>query len=188
MRYTKYDDAKRKLEGEIKGRLYHQQAHYHLYCCKDVTNIGKMSRLKATYGNMIKETKYCENESPRLTHSSLDNCIVNLCLFCQEDTGEQVHQVRTDKRNDTLKLATRRQSNERFLIRYNRAFDATAGDVKYHRLHMGYLEEINQGSESLDENNRWKNNASLSISLLYTVSTPLQGGDHYFVKSNCRFL
>ena len=56
------------------------------------------------------------------------------CFFYQEETSENPHQITQDSKDSELKMAFRDSpiSLGTYKIRYERAADATAGDLKYH--------------------------------------------------------
>ena len=69
-------------------------------------------------------------------HDHLSNHLLTLCLFCQENIEEHVHEITQDSEDETLKEAFEDSpvTLEVYIYRISseKALDSRAGDLKYH--------------------------------------------------------
>lgn len=124
-----------KLKNISPDSLASQGHSYHLECYKKLTNSGHQKRLlnNKRKHDEVDSTPETAQLAPR-RRSSVNLYDKSLCIFCQTNKPEQLHEVTSKNRDNQLKKAfsIAPKSTEYFRIRYNHAHDARAGDVKYH--------------------------------------------------------
>ena len=88
----------------------------------------------------LDERKSLENtpvtKQSRLSRSRLTSFDSLLCLFCQTETNDRLHNITQDSKDIELKVAFNEcpSSLDIYRIRSLRAHDAMAGDLKYHQI------------------------------------------------------
>ena len=107
---------------------------YHKSCYKKFTTDEII--IKRAHGKVnTKETAQPSRKIPRLSRSSVQPFDYQKCLFCQTDESiEHLHECMAEARDVALKQAFLDcpESLAVYKIRYERALDARAGDIKYH--------------------------------------------------------
>ena len=106
----------------------------------------------------MKRKKILENsKSSGISHRRLSRSVVKSfndqkCLFCQNDEGKgHLHECMTEARDLAVKQAFQdcSESLTLYKIRYERALNARAGDIKYHT--SCWVEHIDRRVKDFDE-------------------------------------
>ena len=139
--HAKYETEKYKiLQDEINGKtadfLKSEKYCYHPECRqkfnRDKIYISRKRKAEEQRQEEIRKKQLCPTRILRTDAGSFD---YKLCLFCQEEKENTVlHDITQDSRDLELKIALEESpvALQKFKIRSLSAFDAMAGELKYH--------------------------------------------------------
>ena len=131
--YYNLQDAIRRKTAD---QLYNEHYCYHTKCRSDFQKIyANQQRSIAEKNRSTQNTQSCQAQDPKVKRCDTVSFNKLLCLFCQEDLpNEQLFSVCQTSRDETLKEAFLEcpVSLALYKIRSSHAYDAMAGDIKYH--------------------------------------------------------
>ena len=142
----KYTDVLRKSKITDQNTL--DVISYHKTCYSKFTTDG--IALKRKHDKQIKKDSPVASQ-PRLSRSSVKPFNRQRCLFCQNEGMGELHECMTEARALKLKQAFEDcpASLALYKIRYERALDARAGDIKYHTL--CWIEHVDRRIKDFEE-------------------------------------
>ena len=109
--------------------------------------------------------------SDRITRSQVEKFDKHLCFFCQSEDTSNLNNMSSFDIDTRVRAAI--QEDQELNIRYNAAFDARAGDLKYHRY---CIKSHVYTPISLEVDNSLKMKALLDAGFFLNIETSLQDG------------
>lgn len=129
-----------QLQAEIRNKsasdLFRENYRFHTKCRSEFQKIH--ANQKRTLNQSRDKDKSSQTQlatiAQKVKRTETVSFNKELCLFCQENSSEEIFSVRQNSRDETLKHAFFQcpTSLALYKIRSSHAFDAMAGDIKYH--------------------------------------------------------
>lgn len=146
---------KDRISGLSASELLQKSVSYHKTCYKDLTNKTRIERAKVRYSKVglqvsgsAQDVKIKRKGRPKAGISSqsvlprrISRCLTfdkDMCVMCQEQKDEKLHNVSTQNMGEQLKDIGQRTGNELLKVRLSKVVSssdlltAVAEDMKYH--------------------------------------------------------